>query len=241
MVSRLLALDEAGTVETVHVRIAAAAAGVAPRTVWRWPAITRESGRAEPATRRHSFALTDALRARPSDLGPNVKALHDSMREHPDQAHPSPTTNTQPSPTTLYRAVREEQRAGRVPEISRPTHAGRDPDRYDRALAEPALPGTACEAGRITPPPTGAPAPAGTDPTATRPAPLDDGTRLHVPGAHPVSTRRLGAVAEALVHTVAARGIVCVYGDPGHGRTIALHQALRLLPLRVPYTARRSR
>ncbi|MFD7340207.1 hypothetical protein ACFV98_30055 [Streptomyces violascens] len=39
---RLLALDAAGTVETVHVRIAAGAAGaagVSVRTVWRWVAL----------------------------------------------------------------------------------------------------------------------------------------------------------------------------------------------------------
>ncbi|WP_406292900.1 hypothetical protein OG948_00740 [Embleya sp. NBC_00888] len=162
------------------------------------------------------------------------------MREHPDQAHPSPTTNTLPSLTTLYRAVQQEQHAGRVLEISRPTHARRDPDRYDRALAELALPGTACEAGRITLPPTGehTPAAAGTDPTATRPSPFAHGARLYTPGAHPVSTRQLGAVAEALVRTVAARRIVCVYGDPGHGKTIALHQALRLSRAASRYTAR---
>ncbi|MYW03051.1 hypothetical protein GT354_33235 [Streptomyces sp. SID3343] len=52
--------------ETVHVRFAAASAGTAPRTVWRWLAIARESGRAEPA-RRLSFTLTDALWSRLSD------------------------------------------------------------------------------------------------------------------------------------------------------------------------------
>ncbi|MET7304327.1 hypothetical protein [Embleya sp. NPDC005575] len=65
--------------------------------------------------------------------------------------------------------------------------------------------------------------------------------RLYAPGAHVVSTCRLGAVAEALAHTVAARGVPCVYGDPGHGKTIALHPALRLLPSRVPVRARRCR
>ncbi|MYW04901.1 hypothetical protein GT354_42875 [Streptomyces sp. SID3343] len=49
-----------------------------------------------------------------------------------------------------------------------------------------------------------------------------------------MSTRRLGEVTEALTHTVAAHGIMCMYGDPGHGKAIALHQALRLLPRRVP-------
>ncbi|MFE3206349.1 AAA family ATPase [Embleya sp. NPDC059237] len=73
-----------------------------------------------------------------------------------------------------------------------------------------------------------------TGPAATRPSPFAHGACLYTPGAHVVSTRQLGQVTEALVHTVAAHGIVCVYGDPGHGKTIALHQALRLLPRRVP-------
>jgi hypothetical protein len=73
-----------------------------------------------------------------------------------------------------------------------------------------------------------------TGPAATRPSPFAHGARLYTPGAHVVSTRQSGEVTEALTHTVAAHGIMCVYGDPGHGKTIALHQALRLLPRRVP-------
>ncbi|MFE3947181.1 ATP-binding protein [Streptomyces sp. NPDC059118] len=62
----------------------------------------------------------------------------------------------------------------------------------------------------------------------------DSGVRLYVPGAHVVATRQLGQVTEALAHTLAARGIVCVYGDPGHGKTVAVHRALRVLPHRTP-------
>ncbi|MFG2563686.1 hypothetical protein [Streptomyces sp. NPDC048496] len=58
--------------------------------------------------------------------------------------------------------------------------------------------------------------------------------RLYVPGAHVVSTRQLAEVTEALAHTTAARGVLCLYGDPGHGKTVALYQALRLLPRRLP-------
>ncbi|MGW1991268.1 hypothetical protein [Embleya sp. NPDC001921] len=43
-----------------------------------------------------------------SDLGPNVKALHGWMREHPDQVPPSSATDTLSSPATLYRAVHQE-------------------------------------------------------------------------------------------------------------------------------------
>ncbi|GAA2277833.1 hypothetical protein GCM10010430_74700 [Kitasatospora cystarginea] len=60
------------------------------------------------------------------------------------------------------------------------------------------------------------------------------GVRLYVPGAHVVATRQLGEVTEALAHTVAAREIACVYGDAGQGKTAAVHQALGLLPRRLP-------
>ncbi|MDH6711321.1 type II secretory pathway predicted ATPase ExeA [Kitasatospora sp. MAA19] len=60
------------------------------------------------------------------------------------------------------------------------------------------------------------------------------GVRLYVPGAHVVATRQLGEVTEALAHTVAARGIACVYGDAGQGKTVAVHRALGLLPRRLP-------
>jgi DNA transposition AAA+ family ATPase len=60
------------------------------------------------------------------------------------------------------------------------------------------------------------------------------GVRLYVPGARLVSTRQVAAVAEAVGHTVAARGMCCVYGDTGLGKTVAVEQALHLLPGRVP-------
>ncbi|MET8747861.1 helix-turn-helix domain-containing protein [Streptomyces sp. NPDC004728] len=50
VVRQLLALDEAGTLESVHVRIAAQTAGVSVRTVWRWLARARK-GQSEPAYR----------------------------------------------------------------------------------------------------------------------------------------------------------------------------------------------
>lgn len=134
--------------------------------------------------------------------------------------------------TTLYHAVRRDLRSGRVLRIARPIH-GSPADGYDRALADLALPGTVDEQGRPTPPVPAAEAARESDPIARSTSP-GDGVRLYAPGAHLVSTRQLGAVAEALVHTVAAHGIVCVYGDTGHGKTVAVDQALRLLPRRVP-------
>lgn len=58
--------------------------------------------------------------------------------------------------------------------------------------------------------------------------------RLYAPGARLVSTRQVAGVVEAVGHTVAAWGIGCVYGDTGLGKTVAVEQALHLLPGRVP-------
>jgi hypothetical protein len=156
---------------------------------------------AEPR-RRPAFAFTDELWARLSDLGGNVKALHRWMEEHAEEVVPSLGTGVVPSLTTLYHAVHREQRAGRVLEISRPAHAHGIPERYDRALAELALPGTVDENGWST-------APAAENktsesdgtPEGAGPALFGHGARLYVPGAHVVSTRQLGAVTEALAHT----------------------------------------
>ncbi|MEU9033140.1 ATP-binding protein [Streptomyces sp. NPDC048383] len=106
---------------------------------------------------------------------------------------------------------------------------------YDRALAELALPGMVDEAGAAPSVSAaerlGGPGESG---SGAQPPLFTDGVRLHVPGAHVVSTRQVGSVTEALAHTVAARGVLCLYGDPGQGKTVALYQALRLLPHRMP-------
>lgn len=236
VVRRLLAVDEAGTLSSVHARIAAESAGVSVRTVWRWLAAARESGLLEAVPRRGGFAVTDELWARLSELGGNVAALH---RELTDQAGSDPelvSAGPVPSLGTLHRAVLRERQAGRVLPAVRPGQGRVEPETYDRALAELALPGTVDEAGQA--PPTADLAPA----AVSVPSAVSDGSagavslgvRLYVPGAQVVATRQLGEVTEALAHTVAARGIACVYGDAGQGKTVAVHQALRRLPRRVP-------
>lgn len=225
--------------ETVHARIAADTAGVSLRTLWRWLAVARDTGEVEVQPRRRAaFVFTEELWARLSDLGGNVKALHAWMQEQATATVPGqdpPCAVRLPALTTLHDAVRRETRAGRTLEISRPFYGRRDPERYDRALAELALAGTVDENGQSTAPvaknETGEPD--GT-PDEASPTPFGPGVRLYAPGAHLVSTRQLGEVTEALAHTVAARGALCVYGDTGYGKTVALHQALRRLPRRVP-------
>jgi hypothetical protein len=76
VVRRLLAVDEAGALSSVHARIAAETAAVSVRTVWRWLAEARESGCVEAVSRRTRFAVTDEWWARLAELGGNVAALH---------------------------------------------------------------------------------------------------------------------------------------------------------------------
>ncbi|MER5351869.1 ATP-binding protein [Kitasatospora sp. NPDC002551] len=225
VVRRLLAVDEVGQLSSVHVRIAAETAGVSVRTVWRWLAEARETGRVEMAPRRKGFTVSDELWDRLSELGGNVAALH---RELTAQAGNGP--RPVPSLGTLHRAVRREQRAGRVLQGVRHGRGRVESAVYDRALAELALPGTVDEAGQA--PPATEPVQAVVPDGSAGVVPL--GVRLYVPGAHVVATSQLGEVTEALAHTVAARGIACVYGDAGQGKTVAIHQALALLPRRVP-------
>ncbi|OEV06175.1 hypothetical protein AN216_00450, partial [Streptomyces oceani] len=241
VVRRLLELREAKILETVHVRIVAESVGVSERTVWRWLAQARSSGRVEPAARRGGFVLDDALWSRLADLGGNVSALYRWMTG--DQGAASVPV---PSLATVLRAVRRDLRAGRGLEVARPARGYAGLDRYDRALAELALPGTVDEAGQALSVPAADQA-VGTAASAASAVPAESepaaahtrllfgrDVRLYAPGAHVVSTRQVGEVTEALAHTVAARGLLCVYGDTGHGKTVAVHQALGLLPRRLP-------
>lgn len=151
VVQSLLVLDEAGTLRAVHVPIAAEAAGVSVRTVWAWVAVVRESGRVEPVPRAPGLVFTDPPWARLSDVGGNVTALYRWMQAHVDEVLPNPRGDALPPLATLLRAVRGRLRAGRVLENASPRRGRVDRGRYDRALAEPARPGTVDETGQQTP------------------------------------------------------------------------------------------
>ncbi|RPE37197.1 AAA domain-containing protein, partial [Kitasatospora cineracea] len=228
-------MDTAGKLGSVHVRIAAQSAGVSVRTIWNWLAIARRSGRMEPVTRRSTVMVTDELWSRLSELGGNVAALHRELAAQTMNASGQEPAVPVPSLGTLQRAIRRQRQAGRVLDTVRPGRGRVTTEVYDRALAELALPGTVGETGQPVPPVAEIePAlPGHVESPLTVPLPRA-GTRLYVPGAHVVTTRQSGEVTEALGHTVAARGIACVYGDAGQGKTVAVHQALGLLPRRVP-------
>jgi hypothetical protein len=227
VVRRLLAVGEAGGVTRVHVRIAAEAVGVSERTMWRWLAEGR-GGQITPSPRSSGgFFLDDAAWERLGMLGGNVSALYRWMTQE-RAAGPAEEKAAVPSLATFLRVVRRDLRAGRVLQVARPAPGHADPGGYDRALAELALPrldsdgaldSTDVAPVSVTEPVVGA---------------AGGGVRLYAPGARLVSTRQLAAVAEAVAHTVAARGSICVFGETGCGKTLAVEQALHLLPRRVP-------
>ncbi|MGW1927495.1 ATP-binding protein, partial [Streptomyces massasporeus] len=134
---------------------------------------------------------------------------------------------------TLYRVIKRDLGAGRVVEVPRPAQAGvgLEPSRYDRALADLGLVDGKGGPLLVDGPPADGPVPEG---GAADAGTRGGGVRLYVPGARLVLTRQVAAVVEAVGHTVAARGMCCVYGDTGLGKTVAVEQALHLLPGWVP-------
>jgi hypothetical protein len=237
LVRRLLAVDrgESG-LSSLHVRIVAGLAGVTERTVWRWLAEGRD-GRVEPRPRQGGFTVGDALWEVLTQTGGNVAELRRRMLQAQDEGVLGDWgTQFVPSLATLHRAVKDGLRAGRALQVARAASG-----RYDRALAElglvdgvagpPVVDGPDA-GGPDTPSDTGEERPGGVR-SATR-VRAAGGVRLYAPGARLVSTRQVAAVVEAVGHTVAARGIGCVYGDTGLGKTVAVEQALHLLPGRVP-------
>ncbi|WP_406296578.1 AAA family ATPase [Streptomyces sp. NBC_00624] len=230
---RLLAVDRAeGGLSSLYGRIAAGLAGVSERTVWRWLAEGRV-GRVEARPRQDGFSLSDALWEVLAEAGGNVAELRRRMlRAQEEGALEGWGAECVPSLPTLHRVIKRDLGAGRVLEVARPAgaRAGLEPSRYDRALADLGLVDGAGGPLVVDGPPADVPVPEGAADAGVR----GGGVRLYAPAARLVSTRQVAGVAEAVGHTVAARGMCCVYGDTGLGKTVAVEQALHLLPGRVP-------
>ncbi|NUK82342.1 AAA family ATPase [Streptomyces lunaelactis] len=225
VVGRLLAVaGVSGSVSALHVRVAAEAAGVSPRTVWNWLAAAR-AGRLERLS-KPSFSLPDVWWAVLAEEGGNVSAVYRRMTEGEEEAD-FPV----PSLETIQRSVKRDVWEGRVLEVASVGRGRVEAGRYDQVLAELKLerPGEGLAVVDADPGEPGAAVSAADDV-----APSRAGVRLFVPGARLVSTGPVAAVVEVVGHTVAARGIGCVFGDAGLGKTVAVQQALHLLPSRVP-------
>ncbi|MEV7526510.1 ATP-binding protein, partial [Streptomyces sp. NPDC091371] len=114
VVRRLLAVAEAsesGAVSALHVRVAAEAAGVSPRTVWHWLAAGR-AGRVERLP-KPSFSLPDAWWTRLAEEGGNVSAVYRRMTEGEEKVD-----FAVPSLGTVQRAVKRDVQEGRVLEVA---------------------------------------------------------------------------------------------------------------------------
>jgi hypothetical protein len=235
VVRRLLEVDGQGALSRLHVRIAAELAGVSERTVWRWLAEGRR-GRVEARPRRDGFSLSDVLWEVLAQAGGNVAELRRRMLQAEEEGLLEGWgARCVPSLATLHRVIKRDLGAGRVLEVARPAgaRAGVEPSPYDRALAELGFVDGAAGLAVVDEPAGAADAAQG-GPGAVEAAVRAGGVRLYVPGARLVSTRQVAGVVEAVGHTVAARGMCCVFGDPGMGKSVAVEQAVRLLPGRVP-------
>ncbi|MER7911788.1 Mu transposase C-terminal domain-containing protein [Streptomyces sp. NPDC096068] len=105
---RIMALDTHGWLTDAHVRLVAAAIGRSERTVRRWVAEARTTGRTD-AKRRPRFTITPEIRRLLALWGGNASAVH---RELKQRAQDDPNLPKAPSLATLHRALRRDLTAG---------------------------------------------------------------------------------------------------------------------------------
>ncbi|MFB7560205.1 AAA family ATPase [Streptomyces brevispora] len=220
LVARLLELDAAGALTSAHVRAGAQAGGVNVRTVWRWLEAARTEGRMERRPRAR-LELSDQVWDVLAHAGGNVAVLHRHLTAAGGQV---------PSLASLYRVVHRDLRNGRV----LPDRAVVRRDREERetrqaladlALASPRRGDVAQEAALRLPRSKSIAASA----VLVGESGVVAGVALPA-GARLVRTSSVRAVAEAVGQAMAAEGAVCVFGDPGRGKTAAVRMALSEVP-----------
>ncbi|MET7738455.1 ATP-binding protein [Streptomyces sp. NPDC005402] len=221
LVARLLELEAAGALTTAHVRAGAQVGGVNVRTVWRWLDAARTEGRVERRPRAR-LELSDQAWEVLAQAGGNVAVLHRHLKDAGGEV---------PSLASLYRVVRRDLEAGRVLPDRVVVRREREEQRTRQALADLALVGTreggAAEAAACRPPyPVPAAAFAG---LSVGEGGAVAGVALPA-GAQLVRTSSVRAVAEAVGQAMAVQGAVCVFGDPGRGKTAAVRMALHEVP-----------
>ncbi|MFJ3950499.1 AAA family ATPase [Streptomyces libani] len=220
LVARLLELDAAGALTTAHVRAGAQVGGVNVRTVWRWLEAARTEGRVEPRPRPR-LELSDQAWEVLAQAGGNVSVLHRHLKDAGGEV---------PSLASLHRVVRRYLHAGRVLPDRAVVRREREEQQTRQALADLALAGTredgaAKEAARRPPHP--APAASAVLPSGESGAVA--GVALPA-GARLVRTSSVRAVSEVVGQAMATEGAVCVFGDPGRGKTAAVRMALHEVP-----------
>ncbi|MEV5787266.1 AAA family ATPase [Streptomyces sp. NPDC052287] len=220
LVARLLELEAAGALTTAHVRAGAQVGGVNVRTVWRWLDAARTEGRVERRPRAR-LELSDQAWEVLAQAGGNVSVLHRHLKDAGGEV---------PSLASLYRVVRRDLEAGRVLPDRAVVRREREERRTRQALADLALAGpreggAAKAAVRRLP----RAAPAASAVLLSGESGAVAGVALPA-GAKLVGTSSVRAVAEAVGQAMAAEGAVCVFGDPGRGKTAAVRMALHEVP-----------
>ncbi|AZS82870.1 ATP-binding protein [Streptomyces griseoviridis] len=220
LVARLLELEAAGALTTAHVRAGAQVGGVNVRTVWRWLDAARTEGRVEHRPRAR-LELSDQMWEALAQAGGNVAALHRHLKAAGGEV---------PSLASLHRAVRRDLQAGRILPDRAVARREREEQQTRQALADLALAGPR-EAGaakvaalrlpRLVPEATGSLQVGENGALA--------GVALPA-GAQLVRTSLVRAVAEAVGQAMATQGAVCVFGNPGRGKTAAVRMALSEVP-----------
>ncbi|MEU2718189.1 ATP-binding protein [Streptomyces sp. NPDC007205] len=218
LVARLLELDAAGALTTAHVRAGAQVGGVNARTVWRWLDAARTEGRVERRPRAR-LELADQMWEVLAQAGGNVAALHRHMKEAGGEV---------PSLASLHRVVRRDLQAGRVLPDRAVVRRERDEQQTRQALSDLAL------AGRQGGDAVKTSEPSRLGPEATSGLLVGEGGALAgvaLPaGAQLVRTSSVRSVAEAVGQAMAVQGAVCVFGDPGRGKTAAVRMAFSEVP-----------
>lgn len=206
VVRRLLERQRAGELATRHVRAVAETVGVSERTVWRWLEQAKTTGQTEPGLRQ-GYAVSDEVWALLGEVGGNVAELRRRL------AATDGGTGV-PSASTLHRVIRRDRRAGRALRVKRePEVAGpRRPDPLSEL-------GLNVVAGHGT----------GGQVFLREQKHLAQVPVL-VPGAQVVHTSAVRSVLRTVAHAAAVGAVVCLYGDAGQGKTVALQYALSQLP-----------
>jgi hypothetical protein len=205
VVRRLRERQQAGELSTRHVRAVAETVGVFERTVWRWLEQAKSTGQVEPGVRR-GYTVSDEVWALLGEVGGNVSELRRRLAAAGGETEV-------PSAATLHRVVRRDRRAGRV------LVTGREPE-----VAVPGRPDPLSELGLDVV------AAKGGGQVFLREQKHLARVPVLVPDAQVVHTPAVGSVLRTVAHAAAVGAVVCVYGDAGQGKTVALQYALSQLP-----------
>ncbi|MEE4589988.1 MULTISPECIES: ATP-binding protein [Streptomyces] len=219
--ARLLELEAAGALTTAHVRAGAQVGGVNVRTVWRWLEAARTEGRVERRPRAR-LELSDQM------WGGHWRRRAGTLRRCTGTCR-RPGARCPPWRRCIGRCA-GTFRFGRVLPDRAVVRREREEEQTRQALADLALAGPS-EAGaakvaalrlpRLVPEATGS-LPVGENGALVGVA-LPAGARL-------VRMSSVRAVTETVGQAMATQGAVCLFGDPGRGKTAAVRIALSEVP-----------